>query len=104
MIKTIITAGLTALVVALVVGMLVGSNSPAVGGETRLPNSNFTAQDLTATDDLVVTDDATFGTSAATTSINFGKACWTITTSQGSTTYAFFNSTGVLATSSTTCN
>jgi len=112
MTKTIITSGLTALVVALVVVMLVGSNSPAVGGETRFPNSNITAQDLTSTDDIVVgddlsvTDDATFGSGngSATTSINFGKACWEITTSQGSTTYAFFRSTGTLATSSTSCN
>lgn len=102
--KTMITAGVTAIVVALVVVTLVGSNSPAIGGETRFPNSNVTAQDLTALDDLVVTDDATFGSSAATTSINFGKACWTITTSQGSTTYAFFSSTGTLSTSTTSCN
>lgn len=106
MIKTIITSGLTALVVALVVTMLVGSNSPAIGGETRFPNSNITAQDVTTTDDLFVADDATFGTAngSATTSVNFGKACWTITTDIGSTTYAYFRSTGTIATSSTSCN
>lgn len=106
MIKTIITSGLTALAVALVVTMLVGSNSPAVGGETRFPNSNITAQDVTTTDDLFVADDATFGTAngSASTSINFGKACWQVVTSIGSTTYVSFNSTGVLATSSVTCN
>lgn len=52
MIKTIITSGFTALVVALVVTMLVGSNSPAVGGETRFPNSDMTVQTITTTGEV----------------------------------------------------
>ena len=112
MIKTMITSGLTALVVALVVVMLVGSNTPAVGGETRFPNSNITAVDITSTDDitvgddLIVTDAATLGTSAASSSVNFGKTCWQITTNTGSTTYVSFRGIGTsatLATSTTSC-
>jgi hypothetical protein len=109
MIKTMITSGLTALVVALVVVMLVGSNTPAVGGETRFPNSNVTAQDVTTTDDLFVADDATFGTAngSATTSISFNKACLTMTTDTGSTSYLYVTGVGTsarLATSTTACN
>lgn len=104
MFKTILTSIFTTIVVAGLMFALVGSNSPAVGGETRFPNSNITAVDITATDDLTVTDDTIFGSSAATTSVNFGKVCWTVTTAIGSTTYVTFNSTGVLATSTTNCN
>lgn len=90
MIKTIITAGLTALVVALVVGMLVGSNSPAVGGDTRFPNSDLSAKSVSLT-----------GT--GTTTLSLGKVCMTVTQVDGDVSYAYFNTTGSLATSSATC-
>lgn len=90
MIKTIITAGLTALVVALVVGMLVGSNSPAVGGDTRFPNSDLSAKSLSLT-----------GT--GTTTLSVGKVCMTVVQSDGGTSYAYFDPNGSLATSTATC-
>lgn len=115
MIDTLKTIGISAVVV--IVALLLTGNigsTAGVGGTYEITKQYFSAgietTDLTATDDVVVTDDLTvtddtiFGTSAATTTINFGKACWQITTSQGSTTYAFFRSTGTLATSSTSCN
>lgn len=48
MIKTIATAAFTALIVAVLFSGLVGSNyQPAVGGETRFPNSNVTVSGFT---------------------------------------------------------
>jgi hypothetical protein len=92
MIKTIITSGLTALVVALVVVMLVGSNTPAVGGETRFPNSTLGAKALTLTN------------GSATTTLTTGKVCMVVTQQDGDVSYAFFNTSGSLATSTTACN
>ncbi len=94
-------------IVALLLTGNIGGND-GMGGTYEITKQYFAegieASDVTVTDDLTVTDDTTFGTSAATTSINYGKACWTITTVNGSTTYVSFNSTGNLATSSTSCN
>mgnify|MGYP003532328724 FL=1 len=109
MIDTLKTIGISAVVV--IVALLLTGNigsTAGVGGTYEITKQYFSAgleaTDVSVTDDLTVTDDTIFGTSAATTTINFGKACWEITTSQGSTTYAFFRSTGTLATSSTSCN
>lgn len=105
--KTIAVAIVVAAITTWFTVGMVGSNQPAIGGETRFPNSNLTAQDITATDDLVVADDSTFGSSAATTSLNFGRTCWTITTDTGSTTFAYFTGIGTnarLATSTASCN
>jgi hypothetical protein len=87
--KTIVTSAVTALVVAGLV-MLVGGNQPGVGGESRFPNSSITAQGLTLS-------------KTGTTTLSTGKVCIVSTTSAGGTTYAFFNSVGSLATSSTSC-
>jgi hypothetical protein len=92
MIKTIISAGVTALVVALAVVMLVGSNSPAVGGDTRFPNSTLGAKGLTLSN------------GSATTTFTTGKVCFVVTQQDGDVSYAFFNSIGNLATSTTACN
>lgn len=88
-------------IVALLLTGNIGGND-GVGGTYEIRKQFFSAG--VETDDLTVTDDTVFGTSAATTSVNFGKACWTVTTAIGSTTYVTFNSTGVLATSTTNCN
>jgi len=87
--KTIVTAALTALVVVGAV-MLVGGNQPAVGGDTRFPNSDLSAKSLSLT-----------GT--GTTTLETGKVCITTTANNGATVYAFFNQLGNLATSSTSC-
>lgn len=105
--KTIAVTVVVAIVTTWATVGLVGNNPAALGGETRFPNSNLTAQDITATDDLVVTDDSTFGSAAATTSLNFGRTCWTITTDVGSTTYVYFTGIGTaarIATTTTSCN
>lgn len=119
---TLKTIGISAVVV--IVALLLTGNfgGPAIGGTYEITKQYFsagvevaggvTSDDLTSSDDIVVgddltvTDDATFGTGnvTSTTSINFGKACWTIKTVNGSTTYAFFNSVGNIATSSASCN
>lgn len=112
---TLKTIGISAVVV--IVALLLTGNiggTTGVGGTYEITKQYFnagvnvtggvTSDDVTVSDDLVVSDDTTFGSASATTTINFGKACWEITTSQGSTTYAFFRSTGTLATSSTSCN
>ena len=54
-------------------------------------------------DDLDV-DTLTVGTSAATSSSNLGRACITMTTSNGNTVYWYASATGSLATSSVSCN
>lgn len=110
--KTIGISVAVVIVALLLTGNIGGNGS--VGGTYEITKQYFAAgleatdvtvtDDVTVADDLTVTDDTIFGTSAATTSINFGKACWEVTTSQGSTTYVYFRSTGTLATSSTSCN
>jgi hypothetical protein len=87
--KTIVTSAVTALVVAGLV-MLVGGNQPGVGGESRFPNSSITAQGLTLS-------------KTGTTTLETGKVCMEVTQTDGDVTYAFFNSLGTLATSSTSC-
>lgn len=99
MFKTIATAALTALVVVMLSG-LVGGNQPGVGGDTRFPNSTLGAAALD------IAGAATFGSPTASSSVNFGKACWTVTTDVGSTTYVYFTGVGTnsrLATSTTSC-
>ncbi len=103
MIDTLKTIGIS--VVVVIVALLLTGNiggTAGVGGTYEITKQYFSAG--IETDDLRVTDDTVFGSANATTTINFGKACWELTTSQGSTTYAFFRSTGTLATSSTSCN
>jgi hypothetical protein len=90
--KTMITATLTAMVVSVLVVMLVGSNTPAVGGDTRFPNSTLGARALTLSN------------GSATTTLTTGKVCMVVTQQDGDVSYAFFNTTGSLATSSTACN
>jgi hypothetical protein len=90
--KTMITSALTAIVVAVVVVMLVGSNTPAVGGTTRFPNSDMTVQSLRLSN------------AAATTTLTTGRVCMVVTQQDGDVSYAFFNTTGSLATSSVACN
>ena len=45
----------------------------------------------------------TIGTASATSSVNFGRACWTVTANDGDTVYVFFDANGSLATSSSSC-
>jgi len=47
--KTIIVTIVVAVVTSMVTVGLVGNNQLATGGETRFPNSNLTAQNITAT-------------------------------------------------------
>lgn len=89
--KTILVAGIVAAVTTMVTVGLVGGNQSAVGGETRFPNSSITAQGLSLS-----------GT--GTTSLETGKVCMTVTQVDGDVSYAFFNASGNLATSSTSCN
>jgi hypothetical protein len=90
--KTMITSALTAIVVAVVVVMLVGSNTPAIGGDTRFPNSVLGAKALTLSN------------GSATTTLTTGKVCFVVTQQDGDVSYAFFNTVGTLATSSVACN
>ena len=53
---------------------------------------------------LTVTGATTLGSSSATTSINVGKVCYTITSATGTVFYASYNGAGALATSTTSCN
>ena len=105
MIDTLKTFGISAVVV--IVALLLTGNiggTTGVGGTYEITKQYF-SQGI-ETDDLTVTDDATFGSAAASTSANFGKACWTVTTNVGSTTYISFIGTGTtvrLATSTTSC-
>lgn len=88
--KTIAVAALVAFVTAFVTVELVGNNQLGVGGESRFPNSSITAQGLTLS-------------KTGTTTLSTGKVCIVSTTNAGGTTYAFFNATGNLATSSASC-
>ncbi len=92
MTKTIATVLATAIVVAGLMFALVGSNSPAVGGDTRFPNSILGAKGLTLSN------------GSATTTLTTGKVCFVVTQSDGDVSYAFFNTIGNLATSTTACN
>ena len=74
--------------------------STGVGGTYEITKQFFSAG-IEATD-VTVTDDLVVGSAAATSSSNFGKACFTVTTQAGGTLYVFFRSTGI-ATSSTSC-
>lgn len=107
MIKTIATAALTALIVAVLFSGLVGSNyQPAVGGDTRFPNSTLGAPRLNITGTSTLGSGVTIGSASATTTVNFGKACWTVTTDTGSTSYLYVTGVGTsarLATSTTAC-
>jgi hypothetical protein len=97
-------------VIGLVVGLLLGFAGPqdGVGGTYEITKQFFSAgievDGTTQVETLDVDGATTFGSPTATTSINFGRACWRVTTTTGSTTFVFFNSTGVLATSSNSCN
>lgn len=90
--KTTITAAVTAIVVTLAVVMLVGSNSPAVGGATRFPNSDVTMQSLRLSNGV------------GTTTLTTGRVCMVVTQQDGDVSYAFFNTTGTFTTSTTPCN
>lgn len=63
-----------------------------------------TVPSLAVTNDLVVSDDVTFGSSSATTSVNLGRVCMTAYEFDGTATYWYVNTFGNLATSSVSCN
>ncbi len=103
MIKTIATSAVTALIVCVVMLMsgLVGGNSqPAVGGETRFPNSDLTAQSITSTSFVRAQGEAhRFGSASQRNVMYFGAVdgCAAV----------FFNSSTtqtVQATSTAFCN
>lgn len=88
--KTIAVTVVVAIVTTWATVGLVGNNPAALGGETRFPNSTLTAQGLTLS-------------KTGTTSLETGKVCMTVTQVDGDVSYAFFNASGNLATSSTSC-
>lgn len=101
MIDTLKTIGISVLVV--IVALLLTGNiggTTNVGGTYEITkqffNAGVEATDVTVTDDLVV------GSASATTSSNFGKACFTVTTASGATAYLFFNGTANTAALATT--
>ncbi len=100
-------------VAVVVVALLLTGNlgGSAVGGVYEITKQNFGAGiDVTGTattDDLTVQDDTIFGSASASSSVNFGRACWEVTTNVGSTTFVSFIGTGTnvrIATSTTSCN
>ncbi len=84
-------------IVVVVVALLLTGTKDGIGGTYEITKQYFT-------NGIDVQGGATIGSTSATSSINFGKACWTVGTVTGGTTYVSFNSTGSLATSSTSCN
>lgn len=54
--------------------------------------------------DVLDVDSLIVGSSSATSSTNLGKACLTMTESDGGTVYWYASATGNLATSSSSCN
>lgn len=97
MIDTLKTIGISVLVV-IVALLLTGnlSSAPAVGGEYANTLKTF-AQGIT------VKGVTNLSNGTASTSVNFGKTCWTVRTNTGATAYAWFTAAG-LATSTTSCN
>lgn len=53
--------------------------------------------------DLSTTGTVAIGTSSATSSVNFGRACWTVTRAGGSQLFVWFTAQGALATSTSSC-
>lgn len=107
--KTIATAALTAIVVVVVAGLVGGNQSGTLGASgTRFPNgisadtTSPTAGQVRGTT-LTITGAQTLGTPGATTSIDVGKVCYTVITASGTPFYLYYNGTGALATSSTSC-
>jgi len=100
MIDTLKMFGISVLVV--IVGLLLTGNigsTPGVGGEYSNTLKNF-AQGIT------VKGTTNLSNGTASTSVNFGKTCWTVLTSTGSTTYVSFVGNGSnvrIATSTTSC-
>ncbi len=90
-------------IAGVVVGLLLGANmgGGALQGVYEITTQNFTT---VATEDITVSDDATFGSSSATTSVNLGRMCATVYEYDGTATYWYVSTTGSLATSSTSCN
>lgn len=103
------TTGISVAVVIVALLLTGGFGGGSVGGVYEITRQNFTevvAQDISVSDDLTVTDDVVFGSASATSSANFGRACWQVTTNVGSTTFISFIGTGPsvrLATSTTSC-
>ncbi len=101
MIDTLKMFGVSVLVV--IVALLLTGNigsTPGVGGTYELTKQYF-SQGIEAS--VVDADRLIVGSASASSSANFGKACWTVTTQAGATQYVFFRSSGI-ATSSTSCN
>ena len=93
MIKAIVQGTVTVVVtiaILLVTGLVGGNSQPGVGGDTRFPNSRISTQGLLLT-----------GT--GTTTLSTGKVCMAVTRSSGVASYAYFDSTGSLATTSVSC-
>lgn len=91
-------------IAGVVVGLLLAGifQGASLGGVYSITEQTF--DDVVINDDLTVADDVTFGSSSATTSTNLGRACITLTESDGGTVYWYANASGDLATSSTSCN
>lgn len=79
------------LLIAFAAGLISGKNG-AVGGVYSTVAQNVPA--------LVVKNPNT----AATTTVELGKVCYTVTTASGNTLYAFFSAANGFATSSVSCN
>lgn len=108
--KSIVTAAITAAVVVVLAGLVGGNQSDLLGATgTRFPNglstdSTSPSAGQLRTSTLTVTGASTLGTTGATTSINVGKVCYTITSATGTVFYASYNGMGALATSTSSCN
>lgn len=99
--KMLLSGVLGGLVVLLLSGVFTPDRG--IGGVYSITEQYFTSGiDVVGTADL--NGSVEIGSSAATSSVNFGRACWTVTANDGDTTYVFFNGTGSLATSSSSCN
>lgn len=90
-------------IVGVVVGLLLGGKvaTESLGGVYSLTTQNFTTvatEDLSASDDVTITDRLTMGDSTGTTTMVLGKVCISLTSSTGTAFYAYFSSNGTLST------
>lgn len=98
------TTGISVAVVIVALLLTGGFGGSSVGGVYQI-TEQFFGQGIDVTG-LTETDRLKVGGPNATSSSDFGRACWQITTNTGSTTFVSFQGTGTtvrLATSTTSC-
>lgn len=93
-----------AVVAVAIIAFIAGSffSGSKLGGTTNY--DDLAVDSITTSGDATVGDDLVVGSASATTSINVGRVCYTITSATGTTFYASYNGAGALATSTTSCN